>query len=97
MKTLSIRDFRTRPRQARDALREEREALLTVSGKPVALMIAVDSDTIDETLDALRRARAHQAVRAIRQEARRRGLDRLSSSEIETIIARARSERQLAD
>src|SRR6266545_1156912 len=97
MKTLSIRDFRTRPRQARETLRDEHEALLTVSGKPFALMIAVDAESIDETLDALRRARAQQAVRAIRRDARRRGLDRLGHEQIEAIIARTRSERRSTD
>ncbi|MBL8529990.1 MAG: type II toxin-antitoxin system Phd/YefM family antitoxin, partial [Burkholderiales bacterium] len=41
MKTVTIRDFRTRPKQVRDALRGEREAVLTANGVPVAVMIPV--------------------------------------------------------
>ena len=50
MKTLTIRDFRTRPRQAQKALADEGEALLTSNGRPVALMLRVDSDSLDQTM-----------------------------------------------
>ena len=39
IKTVTIRDFRTRPKQFREALEREREAVLTANGRPVALMI----------------------------------------------------------
>ncbi|HWQ38415.1 MAG TPA: type II toxin-antitoxin system Phd/YefM family antitoxin [Burkholderiales bacterium] len=93
MKTVTIRDFRTRPRQVRDALRREREAVLTANGSPVAVMIPVDAGSIDQTLEILRRARALEAVRAIRQESRRRGLAGMSLKNIDAIIAKARKAR----
>ena len=46
MKTVTIRDFRTRPRQVREALKREGEAMLTANGHPVAVMIAVDAGSI---------------------------------------------------
>ena len=93
MKTVTIRDFRTRPKQVRDALKREREAVLTVNGTPVAVMIPVDAGTIDQTLETLRRARALEALRAIRQESRARGLGRMSSRDIDAIIAKTRKAR----
>jgi hypothetical protein len=93
MKTFSIRDFRTRPRQAQKALAEAGEALLTSNGRPVALMLRVDGDSLDETMETLRRARALQAVREIRQAAKARGLDRLSTKQIDAIIAKSRRAR----
>jgi antitoxin (DNA-binding transcriptional repressor) of toxin-antitoxin stability system len=93
MKTVTIRDFRTRPRQVRDALKREREAVLTANGRPVALMIPVDAGSIDRTLETLRRARALEALRAIRQESQRRGLARMSSTKIDAIIAKSRKAR----
>jgi antitoxin (DNA-binding transcriptional repressor) of toxin-antitoxin stability system len=93
MKTVTIRDFRTRPKQVRDALKREREAVLTANGRPVALMIPVDAGSIDRTLETLRRARALEALRAIRQESQRRGLARMSSTKIDTIIAKTRKTR----
>ncbi len=93
MKTVTIRDFRTRPRQVREALRHEREAVLTVNGRPVAVLIPADAATIDETLETVRRARGLEALRAIRAESRRAGRARLSAAEIEKIIAKTRRAR----
>jgi antitoxin (DNA-binding transcriptional repressor) of toxin-antitoxin stability system len=93
MKTVTIRDLRTRPRQVRDALKREREAVLTANGQPVAVLIPVDAGSVEETLETVRRARGLEALRAIRRESRERGLHRLSTSEIDAIIARARRAR----
>jgi antitoxin (DNA-binding transcriptional repressor) of toxin-antitoxin stability system len=93
MKTVTIRDFRTRPKQVRDALKREREAVLTANGRPVAVMIPVDAGSIDQTLETLRRARALEALRAIRQESRRRGLARMSTRDIDAVIAKTRKAR----
>jgi antitoxin (DNA-binding transcriptional repressor) of toxin-antitoxin stability system len=93
MKTVTIRDLRTRPKQVRDALKREREAVLTANGQPVAVLIPVDAGSVEETLETLRRARGLEALRAIRRESRERGLDRLSTSHIEAIIAKARRAR----
>jgi antitoxin (DNA-binding transcriptional repressor) of toxin-antitoxin stability system len=93
MKTVTIRDFRTRPKQVRDALKREREAVLTANGRPVALMIPVDAGSIDQTLETLRRARALEALRVIRQESRRRGIARMSTRDIDAIITKTRQAR----
>jgi prevent-host-death family protein len=93
MKTVTIRDFRTRPRQVREALRHEREAVLTVNGRPVAVLIPADAGTIDETLEAVRRARGLEALRAIRRESRAAGRGRLTGRDIDAVIARTRRSR----
>ncbi len=93
MKTVTIRDFRTRPKQVRDALKREREAVLTANGRPVAVMIPVDAGSIDQTLETLRRARALEALRAIRQASQRRGIARMSTKDVDTIIAKTRKAR----
>jgi PHD/YefM family antitoxin component YafN of YafNO toxin-antitoxin module len=93
MKTVTIRDFRTRPRQVRDALKSERETVLTANGSPVAIMIPVDAGSIDETLETLRRARALEALRAIRAESQRRGSALLSPKAIDAIISKTRKSR----
>jgi antitoxin (DNA-binding transcriptional repressor) of toxin-antitoxin stability system len=90
MKTVTIRDLRTRPRQVRESLEGEREAVLTANGRPVAVLVPVDAGTIDETLETLRRARGLEALAAIRRASRERGLDRLSNRDIDAVIARVR-------
>ena len=94
MKTVTIRDFRTRPRQLREALRHEREAVLTVNGRPVAVLIPADASTIDETLETVRRAaQGLEALRAIRRESGKAGRGRLTSRDIDAVIARTRRAR----
>jgi PHD/YefM family antitoxin component YafN of YafNO toxin-antitoxin module len=93
MKIVTIRDFRTRPKQVRLALKREREAVLTANGRPVAVMIPVDAGSIEQTLETLRRARALEALRAIRQESERRRIAAMSTKDIDAIIAKARKAR----
>ena len=92
MKTFTIRDFRTRPRAVRDALSKESKALLTVSGRPLAVLLPVTAETYDQTLDLVGRAQALQALSQIRQHAATTGLDKISMREIDAEIDAVRRE-----
>ncbi len=94
MKTVSIRDLRTRPREVRESLQTESEALLTANGRPVAILLPVDGATLDETLAMLHRARAQQAIRAIRNASREEGLSEMSEEAIEALIQDVRNKRR---
>lgn len=97
MKTVTIRDFRTRPRQVRDALRQSGDAVLTANGRPVAVLVPTDAATLDNTPDLLRRARGLEALRAIGQASRSRGLDRrFSPRDIDAVIAKVRRMRAVS-
>ncbi len=87
MKTVTIRDFRSRPRAVRQALSGELEAVLTSNGQPIALLVPVDAATVDETAEDIRRARAMRALQAIRRKAARDGTDRLTMREIDAEVA----------
>jgi len=94
MKTVTIRDFRSRPKQLRKALERETEAVLTVNGRPVAVLIPTDASTIDETLETVRRARGLEALRALRRHSQKSGAGRLSSRDIDAVVARTRRTRR---
>lgn len=95
MKTVTIRDFRTRPRQVREALGQAGDAVLTVSGRPVAVLVPTDASTLDETLELLRRARGLEALRVLRASSRARGLDRvMSPRDVDAIIKKTRRARR---
>lgn len=93
MTTVTIRDLRTNPRRMREVLKTSGEAVLTASGRPVAVMIAVDASTVDETLETLRRARGLEALRALRRQSRQHGAHRLSAEQVDAIVEQARRER----
>jgi antitoxin (DNA-binding transcriptional repressor) of toxin-antitoxin stability system len=94
MKTVTIRDFRTRPRAVREALAREEDAVLTANGKPLAIMLPVTAETFDEALDLVHRMRALRAIRDIRLRAAQTGANKLTMSQIDKIIAKSRSERK---
>lgn len=95
MKTVTIRDFRTRPRQVRETLGQAGDAVLTVSGRPVAVLVPTDASTLDETLELLRRARGLEALRVLRASSRARGLDRMMSPrDVDAIVKKTRRARR---
>jgi len=94
MKFASIRDLRVKPGQVWKALKAEEDLVLTSNGKPFAVLTNVDEDTLEDTLQVLRRRRAQAAVAGIRASALKEGLDRLTDREIETEIGAYRSGRR---
>jgi len=94
MEFITVRDLRTRPSQIWEKLRQQRDLILTSSGRPIAVLSHIDEGGVEETLAVLRRARAQAALSRMRTDAAAQGLDRLSSDEIEAEITAARAERR---
>lgn len=93
MKFVSSRDIRVNPRPIFEALGEQNEIIVTSRGKPVALLVGVSGEDLEETVRLVRRARAQLAVSRMRKSAARKGLDRMSREEIQAEITATRSER----
>lgn len=93
MKFVSSREIRVNPRPVFESLAEDNEVVVTSRGKPVALLVGVSGDDLEETVRLIRRAKAQAAVSRMRRGAAQRGLDRLSQEEVEDEIRVARSER----
>jgi len=93
MKTLSVRDFRTRPAQARQLIGKEGQAVLASNGKPFALMLSVTEDTLDGTLAAVRRARALQAMEALQKRSVEQGRSGMTLSQINRVVNEVRRRR----
>jgi hypothetical protein len=60
----------------------------------VAVIAGVGENDVEETVAALRRARAQAAVSRMRRAAAERGLDKLPAAEVESEIAQVRRQRQ---
>jgi len=95
MDFVTVRELRIRPGEVWRRLREKRDLVLTSSGRPIALLVSIDEgDDVEDTLGALRRARAQLAVSRLRRAAATVGADRLSDEEIQAEIDNARRERR---
>lgn len=94
MKFLSVRDLRNKPAEVWKGLAAAREMVVTSNGRPIAILSAVTEDSLEETLTAIRRARAVAAVSEIQRRSVVQGMDAMTRDEIEAEIAAARRARR---
>ena len=93
MKFLTVRDFRSKSSQIWRELGDEHEMVLTLNGKPIAILSAVSEDTLEETLSAIRQARTMAAITAMQKRSVKTGTDQLTLEQINAEIAQVRKER----
>jgi antitoxin (DNA-binding transcriptional repressor) of toxin-antitoxin stability system len=93
MKFITVRDLRGRSGQVWTKLAREREVILTSNGKPIAILSAVSEDTLEESLVAVRRARAVAAVEKMQRQSVQARTDKLSSRDIAAEIKMVRKAR----
>jgi prevent-host-death family protein len=92
MRFLSTRDLRNRPGLIRELAQKE-DLILTSNGKPIAILLGVEEDEVEETARMVRQARAQRALSRMRREAARPRAQR-TSSVIEAEIRAVRSKRK---
>ncbi len=93
MEFITMRDLRLSGAEIQRKLREQKQLILTVNGRPIAVIAGIGEDQVEETLAVLRQARAQLALSRMRQAAAAKGLDKMTEEEIESEIAAARQER----
>ena len=92
MKFVSVRELRSKTGAVWKNLKRDRQLVLTSNGKPVALMIPVDEDSMEDSVDAVRRAQAMAAVERMQEMSAKAGLDRMTLPEINALIREVRKE-----
>ena len=93
MKFISVRDLRGKSAQIWRQLSNEKDMVVTSNGKPIAILSTISENTLEESLSAIRQARAVVAVEAMQSESIRSGSDHIKLSEINAQIACVRRER----
>lgn len=93
MKFLSTRDLRNRPGIVRELAKKD-DLVLTANGKPVAILLGVDEDELEETMQAIRQSKAQRALSRMRSKAVQRGLGKSLASVVESQIRAVRSKRK---
>jgi len=93
MRFISVRDLRGRSAQVWRELAAEKDMVVTSNGKPIAILSATSAETLEESLAAVRRARAMAAVEAMQSQSLEAGTDRMTLEEINAEIAAARKDR----
>lgn len=79
--------------KAWDRLQHEK-AVVTSHGKPIAMLIPIDEDSFEETLEQVSRMEALRSLRTLQTQAKDAGLDSMSIDEINGEIAASRKKRR---
>jgi len=90
MKFITVRDLRTTPAQIWKELPEEQEMVITNNGRPIALLTPLSDTNLEETLKAVRKARAINAIQKMQEISIKRGNSGLTDQEIEKEIKETR-------
>ena len=88
MNFYTVRDLRNTPKSIWDNLSSDGEVVITNNGKPKALMINIADGYFEETVKAVKQARAMMAFDSMRQRASKEGY--MTEQEIEDEIKAAR-------
>ena len=94
MKFISVRDLRGKSAEVWKDLPAEREVVVTSNGRPIAILSAVNESNLEESLSAIRQARAAEAVMSLQRRSVERGTDRITMEEIDTEIKAVRGRRK---
>lgn len=94
MKFISVRDLRGKSAEIWRTLPREREVVLTSNGRPVAILSAVNESNLEESLSAIRQARAAEAVMSLQRRSVEQGTDGITMDEIDAEIKAVRGKRK---
>jgi antitoxin (DNA-binding transcriptional repressor) of toxin-antitoxin stability system len=94
MKFVTVRELRSKTATIRQDLAQAREIVLTANGRPFAVMTPVNPETVEEEIQAIRRARTRAAIEGLRAAAKRVGVDVLTMEDIDLEVAAARRSRR---
>ena len=88
MNFYTVRDLRTTPKSIWENLSTDGEVVITNNGKPTAILLDIADGSFEETLKAVRQAKAMIAFNSMRAKAAAKGY--MSEEEIAAEIAAAR-------
>ena len=93
MKFITVRDLRTTPAKIWKELPDEKEMIITNNGRPIALLTPLSDENLEESLKAIRQARAINAVKNMQRESIKNGRNRITEEQIEREIDETRKSR----
>lgn len=89
MNFYTVRDLRTTPKTIWEDLSSDGEVVITNNGRPMAVLFDISDGSFEETVKAVRQAKAMIAFNSMRAKAAAKGY--MSEEDIESEIAAARS------
>jgi prevent-host-death family protein len=93
MQFVTVRELRSQSAEVWRRLADEQEIVITSNGKPVAILSSVIPERLEDSLAALRRARAAIAAEAMQRQSVAAGKHRMTPAQIRAEIAAVRKGR----
>jgi prevent-host-death family protein len=93
MRFASVRDLRNRPGSVLGDASTSEEIVLTSNGKPVALVVPIRGDRLEQELRVYRQVRAQLAIQGMQNAAKAAGLDSMGTDQIDDVVADVRRKR----
>ena len=88
MKFMTSKELRNNPSKLWESGTGE-ETVITVNGKPKAIVIEAENGDIEEQLKSIRRAKAQSALDKLRTYSIKRGLNKLTDNDILVEVKKA--------
>ncbi len=93
MKFITVRDLRTKPAGIWKELPRHEGMIITNNGKPTALLSPLSDSNLEETIAAIRKAKAINALKQMHEISKLQGNDKMSLKEINHEISQVRKPR----
>lgn len=93
MTFITARDLRLKPAEVWEKVEKEGDVVVTVNGRPCAIITGITPETVEQSLLLLKRIRAEAALSALREKAAKNGIDKLSLANINKEIGATRKAR----
>ena len=94
MQFVAVRDLRSKSAEIWEKLSQEKELVITLNGKPIAVISSVNENNLEQALEVMRRARSMAAVESMQRQSAKSGLDQLPLQKINEEIESVRKERK---
>jgi hypothetical protein len=94
MEFVPYRMLRNQPSELRKKLDEKGELIVTVDGEPLAVMLQIPKGSLEDLVLLVSQVRAQLAVTAIRDQARKRGLNNVTVEQADALVGKTRQDRR---
>lgn len=94
MEFVPYRVLRNQPSELRKKLEEQGELVVTVDGEPMAIMLQIPKGSLEDLVLLLSQVRAQLAVTAIREQARKSGLNKMTVEQADKLVHETRASRR---
>jgi len=90
MRFISVRELRGKSAAIWENLQRDGEMIITSNGKPIAILSPTSEDRVEESVRAIRRARASAAVSRMQRQSVLNGRDAIPADDIDKEIIETR-------